>query len=152
MSNEPVDALRRRHPTTLQTAFGLTDAEVEMFDCRIGVSKAIRAIRRERGLTQPQMAELTGLSQARISMVERNDVSVSFGLMVEAYLALGNTRQDLAEALADDISRPDVADSAPVAVKRSPRAKKLALARSSVAAKRVAKTTRKAAAKKAGRK
>lgn len=126
-------------PTTLQEAFDLTDAEVEMFDCRIGVAKAIRAIRRERKLTQPQMAKFTGLTQARVSLVERNDPSVSFGLMVEAYLALGRTRHDLAKVLDGDISTPDVADSAPAAFKRSPRAAKLrTVARRTAPAKKLA--------------
>jgi transcriptional regulator with XRE-family HTH domain len=113
---------------TLQSLLGLTDGEVEMIDCRIGLANAIKDERKARGLTQRQMAELVGMSQTRTSAIERGDVSVSFDLMAEAFFAMGKTRFDLAKVLAGDLFRPESGIATEAQVKRSPRAAKKAAA------------------------
>lgn len=112
--------------TTVQEMFGLTDAEVEMFDCRLALAQAIRETRKKKGLTQPAAAKVVGVAQPRISAIERGDLAVSFDLMAEAFFALGKTRFDLAKVLAGNVARPDVDEAKEPPVKRSRASKRAA--------------------------
>lgn len=77
----------------------------------------LKALRRQRGLTQAQLGHLIGLSQVRIADIEARPGLVGFEQIVEVLAALGATlvlRDDRAEA---PPSRP-----APPAARRRARA------------------------------
>ncbi len=81
---------------------GLTPAEAAYIDLRLKLGDAVRELRREKHLTQLQLAGLLQSSQSRVAKAEAADGSVSIDLLVRALLVLGATEQDLAEV----ISRP----------------------------------------------
>lgn len=58
---------------------------------------SISSIRKSRGLTQAQLADKIGISQAHISRLERGDDSASLKLIAEIAQALGVRPSDLLE-------------------------------------------------------
>lgn len=81
---------------------GLSSAESAYIDLRLKLGDAVREMRREKRLTQVQLAALLQSSQSRVAKAEAADESVSIDLLVRALLALGASDKDLAEV----ISRP----------------------------------------------
>lgn len=78
---------------------GLSREEMEYIDLRIRLSDAVKALRKERSLTQSELANRMGSSQSRVAKAEAADESVSLDLLVRFLLALGASRQDLARAI-----------------------------------------------------
>jgi transcriptional regulator with XRE-family HTH domain len=67
----------------------------------------LRTMRRVRGLTQGQLAELSGSSQAVISQIESGQRNFSFGLAVRLARALNVSVDDLGRAVAEFDTEPD---------------------------------------------
>jgi transcriptional regulator with XRE-family HTH domain len=67
---------------------------------------SLRAYRKQRQLTQMDLAKLLKSSQSRVAKMEAGDPSVSLDLLVRSLLAMGASR----EALAQMISSSTVAD------------------------------------------
>lgn len=61
----------------------------------IKLGKRIRAIRKEKGLTQEKLAEITELSANHISHIERANTMVSLPTLVQIVNALGVTVDDV---------------------------------------------------------
>lgn len=61
------------------------------------LADAVKLLRKDRDLTQTQLAELLGSSQSRVAKVEAAADSVSLDLLIRSYLTLGATADDLAE-------------------------------------------------------
>ena len=78
---------------------GLSPEEMEYINLRIRLSDAVKALRKERSLTQAELANRMGSSQSRVAKAEAADESVSLDLLVRFFLALGASRQDLARAI-----------------------------------------------------
>jgi predicted XRE-type DNA-binding protein len=78
---------------------GLSSEETAYVELRLKLSDAVRELRRQKHLTQIQLAELLESSQSRIAKVEAGDPSVSLDLLIRSLLALGATHQDLAEVI-----------------------------------------------------
>ncbi|MEM9598237.1 MAG: helix-turn-helix transcriptional regulator [Acidobacteriota bacterium] len=79
---------------------GLSPEEAQYVDLRIRLSDAVKQLRKKMNLTQVELAARMGSSQSRLAKAEAADASVSLDLLIRSFLALGATRQDLAEAIA----------------------------------------------------
>lgn len=77
----------------------LTPDESAYVDLRIKLADAVRRLRRQRSLTQLQLAQLLQSSQSRIAKAESADESVSLDLLIRTLLALGATDRDLADVI-----------------------------------------------------
>ena len=75
--------------------------EAALVELRLTLADAVRRLRKERHLTQVQLAELLGSSQSRIAKVEAADDSVSLDLLIRSFLAMGATTRDLAKVIED---------------------------------------------------
>jgi predicted XRE-type DNA-binding protein len=84
---------------------GLTPEEAAYVELRLKLSDAVRQYRKERRLTQLQLAELLQSSQSRVAKVEAADESVSLDLLIRSLLALGATHQDLAKVITGRVPR-----------------------------------------------
>jgi DNA-binding XRE family transcriptional regulator len=82
-----------------QDFLGLSDEELAYIEVKIALSQQVRERRRAQGMTQEQVAEQTGSSQSRVAKMEAGDPSVSIDLLVKTLIALGVTREELAEAI-----------------------------------------------------
>lgn len=77
----------------------LTPQEAALVDIRLKLADAVKLLRKDRDLTQTQLAKLLGSSQSRIAKVEAAADSVSLDLLIRSYLALGATTEDLARVI-----------------------------------------------------
>ncbi len=79
---------------------GLSPEETEYIELRIRLSDAVRQLRKQRELTQVDLAARMGSSQSRMAKLEAADTSVSLDLLIRSLFALGASRFDLAKAIA----------------------------------------------------
>jgi predicted transcriptional regulator len=73
-------------------------AYIEM---KLALSKNLQERRKDKSLTQDQLARLLKSSQSRIAKMEAGDPSVSLDLLVRSLLALGESRRSLAKILSE---------------------------------------------------
>lgn len=78
---------------------GLAPEEAAMVDLRLRLADAVRVLRKDRRLTQAQLAKLLGSSQSRVAKVEAGADSVSLDLLVRSFLAMGASTEDLANVI-----------------------------------------------------
>lgn len=78
----------------------LTDAERELVELRLRLSRKLREQRRKAHLTQGALAKRMGSSQSRVAKMEAADASVSCDLLIAGLLAAGADRRELADAIA----------------------------------------------------
>jgi hypothetical protein len=79
---------------------GLSPEEVAFLDMKLALVRGLRETRRDRNLTQTQVAAMIGSSQSRIAKMEGADPTVSVDLLLRALLALGVKRAHLAAIIA----------------------------------------------------
>jgi predicted XRE-type DNA-binding protein len=79
---------------------GLSAQESAFVELRLKLADAVRELRKEKHLTQSQLARLLGSSQSRVAKVEAAEESVSVDLLVRSLLAMGATSSDLAKVIA----------------------------------------------------
>jgi len=84
---------------TAEEFLGLTPEEAALVEIRLKLADGVRERRKQRRLTQTELAKRLGSSQSRVAKVETADESVSLDLLVRSFLALGATPSDLAEVL-----------------------------------------------------
>lgn len=77
----------------------LTPQEVALVELRLKLADAVKLLRKDKHLTQTQLAKLLGSSQSRVAKVEAAADSVSLDLLIRSYLAMGATTGDLAEVI-----------------------------------------------------
>lgn len=77
----------------------LSPEEVAYVELKILLSQNLRNTRRQRRLSQHQLARLIKSSQSRIAKMEAGDPSVSLDLLIRSLLLLGTTRRKLARML-----------------------------------------------------
>lgn len=82
-----------------QEFLGLSDSELAYIELKIALSKRIRELREEQGITQVLLAKKLGSSQSRISKMEAGDSSVSIDLQIRTLLTLGATREEIAATI-----------------------------------------------------
>jgi DNA-binding XRE family transcriptional regulator len=77
----------------------LSREEAAYVELKLTLSKKLREYRRQRKLTQEELARLLKSSQSRIAKIEAGDPSVSLDLLVRSLLTLGASRKNLAQML-----------------------------------------------------
>ena len=68
-------------------------------DLRLKLADGVRELRKQRRLTQAELARLLGSSQSRVAKVEMADESVSLDLLIRSFLAMGATASDLSKVI-----------------------------------------------------
>jgi len=77
----------------------LTPEESALIEIKLALSKSLKE-RREKQMTQAELAEKIKSSQPRIAKAEGGDRSVSIELLVRAMLATGATPRDIGKVIA----------------------------------------------------
>ena len=77
----------------------LTPEEAALIEMKLALARSLRR-RREKRMTQAQLAEKLRSSQPRVAKAEGGDASVSMELLVRAMLATGATPKEIGKALA----------------------------------------------------
>ena len=77
----------------------LTPEEATLVELRSKLADAVKLLRKEKQLTQAQLATLLGSSQSRVAKMEAAAESVSLDLLIRSSLAMGATAKDLAEVI-----------------------------------------------------
>lgn len=85
---------------TAREFLNLSPEDAAYVELKLTLSKKLQAYRREKKLTQEELARLLKSSQSRIAKMEAGDPSVSLDLLVRSLLALGTSRKHLAQMLA----------------------------------------------------
>lgn len=78
----------------------LSPAEAEMVEIKLSLADRLRKRRRDRRLTQTQVARLLESSQSRVAKMEAADASVTVDLLVRSLLTMGATRREIARLIA----------------------------------------------------
>jgi predicted transcriptional regulator len=79
----------------------LSPEESTYIEIKLALSKNLQERRKQKSLTQVQLARLLRSSQSRIAKMEAGDPSVSLDLLVRSLLILGETRKRLAKILSE---------------------------------------------------
>jgi DNA-binding XRE family transcriptional regulator len=85
---------------TASEFLGLSPEEAAYVDLKLRLSKHLREARREKNLSQQQLAQLLKSSQSRVAKMEAGDPTVSLDLLVRSLLALGASRKMLSRLFA----------------------------------------------------
>ena len=79
---------------------GLSPEEAAYVELKLALSRNLQTTRKEKNLTQEQLARLLKSSQSRIAKMEAGDPTVSLDLLVRSLLALGASPRTLSRILA----------------------------------------------------
>jgi len=79
---------------------GPSSEEAAYVELKLALSKNLQATRKEKNLTQQELARLLKSSQSRIAEMEAGDPTVSLDLLVRSLLVLGTSRKTLFRILA----------------------------------------------------
>lgn len=74
----------------------LSDEEAMLVELKLSLADALKLTRKKRGMSQLELAERMGSSQSRVAKIEAGDASVSFDLIIRAFLAAGASRVEAA--------------------------------------------------------
>lgn len=77
---------------------GLTHEEEEYIGLKLTLGETVAKQRKQKNLTQVQLAKLLKSSQSRIAKMESGDPTVSLDLLIKSLLAMGATRESIAKA------------------------------------------------------
>jgi len=78
---------------------GLSKEEADYIELKISLSQALAKQRKQKKLTQIQLAKMINSSQSRVAKMEKGDPTVSLDLLVKSLLAVGATKKNIAEAI-----------------------------------------------------
>jgi DNA-binding XRE family transcriptional regulator len=84
---------------TAREFLNLSAEEAAYVELKLALSKNLQEYRRQKKLTQEELARRLKSSQSRVAKMEAGDPSVSLDLLVRSLLALGASRKRLAEML-----------------------------------------------------
>ena len=79
----------------------LSPEESAYIEMKLALSRNLQERRREKSLTQEQLARLLKSSQSRVAKMEAGDPSVSLDLLVRSLLILGESQKSLAKTLSE---------------------------------------------------
>ena len=79
---------------------GLSMEESEYIELKLALSQALAKRRKQKKMTQAQLAKVLKSSQSRIAKIEKGDPSVSVDLLVKSLLAMGANKKSIAKAIA----------------------------------------------------
>lgn len=77
----------------------LTPEETALIEIKLALSRNLKQ-RRQKSMTQTELAEKLHSSQPRIALAENGDASVSIELLIRAMLATGATPQEIGQVIA----------------------------------------------------
>jgi len=83
---------------TVSEFLELTPEENALIGIKLALSRSLKA-RRQKVMTQVELAERIHSSQPRVAKAENGDASVSIELLIRAMLATGATPQDIGRAI-----------------------------------------------------
>jgi DNA-binding XRE family transcriptional regulator len=78
---------------------GLSAEESAYIEMKLALSQALAQKRKQRRLTQLELARKLNSSQSRIAKMEKGDPTVSVDLLVKALLAMGATKKNIAKTI-----------------------------------------------------
>ena len=78
----------------------LSPGEAAYVELKLRLADRLKERRRQRTLTQNQLARLVKSSQSRIAKMEAGDPTVTVDLLIRALLALGVSNKELATTIA----------------------------------------------------
>jgi len=78
---------------------GLSKEESEYIELKLALSQALSEQRKQKKLTQIQLAKMLNSSQSRVAKMEKGDPTVSLDLLVKSLLAVGATKKSIAKAI-----------------------------------------------------
>jgi ribosome-binding protein aMBF1 (putative translation factor) len=84
---------------TVSEFLELSPEESTLIDIKLALSRCLKE-RRQKSMTQTELAEKLQSSQPRIAMAENGDASVSIELLIRAMLATGATPQEIGNLIA----------------------------------------------------
>jgi predicted XRE-type DNA-binding protein len=84
---------------TVEEFLELTPEEASYIELKLALSESLRTYRKQRHLTQMDLAKLLKSSQSRVAKMEAGDPSVSLDLLVRSLLAMGASREALAQMI-----------------------------------------------------
>jgi predicted XRE-type DNA-binding protein len=84
---------------TVSDFLALTPEEATLIEIKLALSRNLKE-RRQRSMTQTELAEKLPSSQPRIAKAENGDASVSIELLIRAMLATGATPQEIGQVIA----------------------------------------------------
>jgi DNA-binding XRE family transcriptional regulator len=84
---------------TVAEFLGLTSEEEAIVEFRVALTKKLARLRREKGLTQQQLARLIGSSQSRVAKMEAGAPGVSVDLILTALFKMGMPPEPILKAL-----------------------------------------------------
>jgi DNA-binding XRE family transcriptional regulator len=67
----------------------LSEVERKLVELRLALSRKVRQLREDQGITQAALAKQIGSSQSRIAKLEAGEASVSLDLMLRGLFAVG---------------------------------------------------------------
>ena len=82
----------------------LSPEESAYIEMKLALSKNLQERRKDKSLTQEQLARLLKSSQSRVAKMEAGDPSVSMDLLVRSLLILGESQKSLAKILSESRS------------------------------------------------
>ena len=77
----------------------LSPAESLYIELKLALSSLLRKRRKNKKITQIQLAKLIDSSQSRVAKMEAGDPSVSLDLLVRSLISLGASRKELASVI-----------------------------------------------------
>jgi DNA-binding XRE family transcriptional regulator len=77
----------------------LSPEETAYLEVKIGLSRMLQNRRRQKRVTQYQLAKMLRSSQSRVAKMEAGDPSVSLDLLVRTLLVLGVPKKSIFQAL-----------------------------------------------------
>jgi DNA-binding XRE family transcriptional regulator len=81
----------------------LSPEEVELIEIRLSLGKSLKQLRKDKQLSQQELAKNISSSQSRVAKMESGDPLVSIDLLIRSLLSLGAARKDIALAISGDL-------------------------------------------------
>jgi len=107
MKTEKIKKLEARgwRVGTAEEFLGLSDEEAVYIELKLTLSESLKIRRKQKKLTQVELAKILKSNQARIARMEAGDPSVSLDLLIKSLLTLGTTKNDLAKMISEPIEK-----------------------------------------------
>jgi len=84
---------------TVKEFLGLSSEEAAYIELKIKLAAGLRERRRQKGLSQMDLAAKLESSQSRVAKMEAGDPSVSLDLLIRSLFALGTTEHEISQII-----------------------------------------------------
>lgn len=79
---------------------GMSPQEKELAEIKLALCRLLASKRKSAKLSQAELAQIMGFSQPRVAKIESGDNQVGLDATLQALLAAGASRRDIAKAIA----------------------------------------------------